>query len=86
MDRETDVLIVGGGPAGVISAYTSAKLGRKVILADAKTYEEIGNKTCGDALDLKAPTFLKDNIGIEMPHGKEVSDIVEYLVIQTERN
>ena len=86
MDRDTDVLIVGGGRAVVISAYTSAKLGRKVILADAKTYEEIGNKTCGDALDLKAPTFLKDNIGIEMPHGKEVSDIVEYLVIQTEKN
>ena len=86
MDKETDVLIVGSGPAGVISAYTAAKLGRSVILADAKTHEEIGNKTCGDALDLKAPTYLKDNIGIEMPHGKEVSDIVEYLVIQTEKN
>jgi geranylgeranyl reductase family protein len=86
MDIETDVLIVGGGPAGVIAAYTSAKLGMKTILADAKTYEEIGNKTCGDALDLKAPTYLKEKIGIEMPNGKEVSDIVEYLVIQTEKN
>ena len=86
MDKETDVLIIGGGPAGVVAAYTAAKLGRKVILTDAKTHEEIGNKTCGDALDLKAPTFLKEKIGIEMPHGKEVSDIVEYLVIQTEKN
>ena len=86
MDRETDVLIVGSGPAGVISAYTAAKMGRSVLLADAKTYEEIGNKTCGDAVDLKAPTFLKDNIGIELPHGDEVSDIVEYLVIQTQKH
>src|SRR3970282_2235703 len=83
MDRETDVLIVGGGPAGVLSAYTAAKLGKKVIMADAKTLEEIGNKTCGDALDLKVSKCLKDMIGIEMPHGKEVSDIVEFLVIQT---
>ena len=44
---ETDVLVIGGGPAGVLSALTSAKNGKKVILIDAKIYEEIGNKTCG---------------------------------------
>ena len=82
---ECDVLVVGGGPAGVISAYTAAKSGLHVILADAKPLNEIGNKTCGDALDLKAPVLLKDKLGLELPHDKEVSDIVEKMVIKTEK-
>ncbi|MFV2014538.1 MAG: FAD-dependent oxidoreductase, partial [Candidatus Heimdallarchaeota archaeon] len=32
---ECDVLVVGGGPAGVLASYTAAKLGKHVILADA---------------------------------------------------
>ena len=82
---ECDVLVVGGGPAGVISAYTAAKSGLHVILDDAKPLNEIGNKTCGDALDLKAPVLLKDKLGLELPHDKEVSDIVEKMVIKTEK-
>lgn len=84
MTKECDVLVVGGGPAGVISAYTAAKMGRHVILTDAKPMDQIGNKTCGDALDLRAPTLIKEKLGLELPHGDEVSDIIEKLVIQTE--
>ncbi len=80
---ETEVLVVGGGPAGVISALTAAKLGRKVILIDAKPYEEIGNKVCGDALNLAPATFLEENLGIEKPHGEEVADYVEHLIFKT---
>ncbi len=77
---DTDVLVVGGGPAGVIASYTVAKAGYKVMLADAKPHDQIGNKTCGDALDLKAPQFVKDQVGLELPHGDEVADLVKYLI------
>ncbi|MFX1517178.1 MAG: NAD(P)/FAD-dependent oxidoreductase [Promethearchaeota archaeon] len=80
---ETEVLVVGGGPAGVISALTAAKMGRKVILIDAKPKEEIGNKVCGDALNLAPATFLEEKLGLEKPHGEEVADNVENLIFMT---
>lgn len=80
---ETEVLVVGGGPAGTISALTAAKLGRKVILIDAKLYEEIGNKVCGDALNLAPATFLEEKLGLEKPHGDEVAETVEHLIFKT---
>ncbi|MHA2365797.1 MAG: NAD(P)/FAD-dependent oxidoreductase [Candidatus Hodarchaeales archaeon] len=86
MSLECDVLIVGGGPAGVIAAYTAAKANKSVYLTDTKIYEQIGNKTCGDALDLRAPTFIKEKTGIDLPHGAEVSEIIDTLVLQTEKN
>lgn len=85
MSYDVDVLVVGGGPAGVIAAYTAAKAGNTVFLTDAKTHEEIGNKTCGDALDMKALNFLKKYLGLEPPTGDEYSDVVTELVIQTEK-
>ncbi|MFX0208203.1 MAG: NAD(P)/FAD-dependent oxidoreductase [Candidatus Hodarchaeota archaeon] len=80
---ETEVLVVGGGPAGVISALTAAKMGRKVILVDAKPKEEIGNKVCGDALNLAPATFLEEKLGLEKPHGNEVAEEVEHLIFMT---
>lgn len=80
---ETDVLVIGGGPAGVLSALTSAKNGKKVLLIDAKIYKEIGHKTCGDALNLEPATFLEEKLGIEKPHGDEVADFVECLIFKT---
>ncbi|MHA2347711.1 MAG: FAD-dependent oxidoreductase [Candidatus Hodarchaeales archaeon] len=83
-DSESEILIIGGGPAGVLSALTAAKLGRKVVLVDAKSHDEIGNKTCGDAINLGPLKLLKKELGVNMPSGKEVADIVEQLVFQTE--
>ena len=80
---ETEVLVVGGGPAGVISALTAAKMGRKVILVDAKPKEEIGKKVCGDALNLAPATFLEEKLGLEKPHGDEVAENVEHLIFMT---
>ncbi|MFW9856122.1 MAG: NAD(P)/FAD-dependent oxidoreductase [Candidatus Thorarchaeota archaeon] len=82
---ETEILVVGGGPAGVISAITGAKAGRQVTLIDAKTHDEIGNKVCGDALDLGPVKFLEEKLGIEKPHGEEVADTVERLIFRTPR-
>lgn len=80
---ETQILVVGGGPAGVISALTAAKAGMQVTLIDAKTHEEIGNKVCGDALDLGPVKFLEEKLGIEKPHGSEVADTVDQLIFRT---
>jgi electron-transferring-flavoprotein dehydrogenase len=80
---ETDVLVIGGGPAGVLSALTSAKNGNKVMLIDSKTYEEIGNKTCGDAIDLGPLTFIEEKLGLEKPHDDEVAENVERLIFKT---
>ncbi len=82
---ETEILVVGGGPAGVLSALTAAKFGRKVILIDAKSHSEIGNKTCGDAINLGPLKKLEKELGIEKPHGEEVADDVKELVFQTEK-
>ncbi|MHA2224039.1 MAG: NAD(P)/FAD-dependent oxidoreductase [Candidatus Hodarchaeales archaeon] len=82
---DTDVLVVGGGPGGVISALTAARSDKKVILCDLKSYDEIGNKTCGDALQLTPLTFLEEKLGIKKPYGDEIADNVERLVFKTPR-
>ena len=80
---EYDAIVVGGGPAGVSLAYTLSKLGKSVILLDKKKQDQIGNKTCGDALDGKSPTILNEAFGLEMPHGDEVSDVLNTMAIVT---
>lgn len=79
-----DVIVVGGGPAGVACAYTVAKLGKKAIILDKKKHEEIGNKTCGDALDMESPQILHDALGLEMPKGDEISDHVNKMTVKTD--
>jgi len=78
-----DVIIVGGGPAGVSSAYTLAKLGKKVLLLDKKSHDRIGDKSCGDALDRTSPEILFEKFGLPLPHGDEISDEVKYMTIAT---
>ena len=80
---ETEILVVGGGPAGVISAITAVKQGRKVILVDSKSYQEIGNKVCGDALNLEPIKFLEKNLGITSPMENEVADSVERAIFKS---
>ncbi|MHA1912555.1 MAG: NAD(P)/FAD-dependent oxidoreductase [Candidatus Kariarchaeaceae archaeon] len=49
-ELKTDVVIVGGGPAGVSAALILGKNKINVILLDRKSKDQIGNKHCGDAL------------------------------------
>jgi len=79
------VLVIGGGPGGVISGLTSAKLGCKVVLIDAKPYSEIGHKTCGDAITLGPLNLLEKELHIEKPFGEEVADEVRQLKIKTQK-
>ncbi|MHA1971483.1 MAG: NAD(P)/FAD-dependent oxidoreductase [Candidatus Hodarchaeales archaeon] len=80
---ESEILVVGAGPSGVIAALTAAKMGRKVILIDNKSHEQIGNKVCGDALNLAPVTFIEEKLGLEKPHDEEVADTVERLIFQS---
>ncbi|MFW9995353.1 MAG: NAD(P)/FAD-dependent oxidoreductase [Candidatus Odinarchaeota archaeon] len=79
----TDILIVGGGPAGVLAAITAARMDKKVILIDSKSRSQIGNKTCGDAIPLSTITYLEEELGIEKPSGGEIADHVLSLQFKT---
>lgn len=78
-----EVIIVGGGPAGVSCAFTLAKMGKKVVILDKKKQDQIGNKTCGDALDLESPMILHEALGLELPKGDEISDKVSKMTVKT---
>lgn len=86
MTKSTDVLIIGGGPAGIISAITASKMGQKVILCDSKEKSMIGKKTCGDALELSKIKFVTDQLSKEiMPQGEEIDDEVLRMVFKTKK-
>ena len=71
-----DVIVAGAGTGGATTAYTLAKRGHSVLLIDRKEHDNIGNKTCGDALGSHHIEELRELVGIpELPKG-----IVEYVV------
>jgi len=71
-----DVIIAGAGTGGATTAYTLAKRGHSVLFIDRKERDNIGNKTCGDALGSHHIHQLRELVGIpELPKG-----IVEYEV------
>ena len=56
--RETDVLIIGGGPAGSAAGYWLAKAGKRVTIIEKKTFPR--DKTCGDGLTPRAVKQIVD--------------------------
>jgi geranylgeranyl reductase family protein len=58
---ETDVLVVGAGPAGSATAAWAARAGRDVVLADAAVFPR--DKACGDGLTPRAIAEL-DLLGL----------------------
>jgi digeranylgeranylglycerophospholipid reductase len=71
-----DVIIAGAGTGGATTAYALAKRGHSVLLIDRKERDNIGKKTCGDALGSHHIHELRELVGIpEIPRG-----IVEYEV------
>jgi len=58
---ETDVLVVGAGPAGSAAAAWAARAGADVVLADAAVFPR--DKTCGDGLTPRAIAEL-DQLGL----------------------
>ncbi|MEQ4500290.1 geranylgeranyl reductase family protein [Nocardioides kribbensis] len=59
---ETDVLVVGAGPAGSAAAAWAARAGLDVLLTDAATFPR--DKTCGDGLTPRAVGELQ-RLGLE---------------------
>ncbi len=58
---ETDVLVVGAGPAGAAAAAWAARAGHDVVLADAAVFPR--DKACGDGLTPRAIAEL-DHLGL----------------------
>ncbi|MGJ9412081.1 geranylgeranyl reductase family protein [Aeromicrobium sp. CF4.19] len=61
LPTDTDVLVVGAGPAGAAAAAWAARMGSDVVLADAATFPR--DKTCGDGLTPRAIAEL-DLLGL----------------------
>lgn len=54
----TEVLVIGGGPAGAAAGFWLAKLGHDVIIVERKKFPR--EKTCGDGLTPRAVKQLDD--------------------------
>ncbi len=68
MAERYDVVVAGAGSAGATAAYFLARGGLKVALLDMKPREGVGDKVCGDAIDVRH----FDRVGIPHPRGPEV--------------
>jgi len=56
--RDTEVLVIGGGPAGASAGYWLSQLGHDVTIIEKKTFPR--EKTCGDGLTPRAVKQLHD--------------------------
>jgi geranylgeranyl reductase family protein len=59
---EAEIVVVGGGPAGAIAAFTLASAGHDVVIIDRQTFPR--DKACGDGLTSSAVSFLRE-LGLE---------------------
>ena len=75
--KRFDVIVVGAGTAGCMTAKNAAKAGLKVCLIDRKKKEEIGEKVCGDAIG----KHHFDNLGLAYPKGDELKSRIESVKI-----
>lgn len=74
MIKEFDVVVVGGGVAGLFSAFNIAKAGFSTAIVEAKNAEDIGEKVCGDAI---GEHHFKE-VGLEPPRlGVDATSVIE---------
>jgi len=62
-NKKYDIIVVGGGHAGIEAAWISAKLGKKVCLV-SQTVENIGQMSCNPAIGGLAKSHLVKEIDI----------------------
>ncbi|MCF2136415.1 MAG: NAD(P)/FAD-dependent oxidoreductase [Candidatus Thorarchaeota archaeon] len=70
--KRVDVLVVGAGSAGCVTARRCAELGLKTLILEKKPQDLIGRKVCGD--EISKSHF--DDTGINYPANGEVSSVV----------
>ncbi|NHJ13110.1 MAG: geranylgeranyl reductase family protein [Candidatus Thorarchaeota archaeon] len=70
--KKPDVVVVGAGSAGSVTARRCAEMGLKTLLLDKKSREQVGQKVCGD--EISKSHF--EATGIDIPSGKEVSSVI----------
>jgi geranylgeranyl reductase family protein len=66
--KRFDVIVVGAGTAGCLTAKTAAEAGLEVGLIDRKAKEKIGEKICGDAIG----KHHFDTLGLKYPSEDEL--------------
>ncbi|MBS7623425.1 NAD(P)/FAD-dependent oxidoreductase, partial [Candidatus Bathyarchaeota archaeon] len=71
--EEFDLLVVGAGTAGCVSAATASKRGLETCIIDCKSEVEIGEKVCGDAIG----SHHFKRLGIHPPRGEELDSMIE---------
>ena len=64
MAVDSEVLVIGAGPAGAAAAHTLARAGVDVVLADRRPFPR--DKVCGDAL-IPDALHAHDDIGLRGP-------------------
>ena len=72
---ETDVLVVGGGPAGTAAAVAAARLGADVLLIER--YNHLGGLSTGDRfgfVTFGAPFWAARCTGISLKYASHVGD------------
>ncbi len=74
-----DVLIVGAGTAGCLTAKTASEKGLKVCIVERKKRADIGVKICGDAMGEHHLTYL----GLGKPQGGELEKRIEGVQIMS---
>lgn len=73
MRERFDVVVVGGGVSGLFFSRKIGEKGFTVALIEMKSFNEIGEKVCGDAID--KVYFRK--LGLREPRQDEVENIVK---------
>ncbi len=71
--KQFDVVVVGAGTGGCLTAKTLANAGLTVCMIDRKQKKDIGDKVCGDAIG----KHHFDNIGLAHPSGAELDQVIE---------
>jgi len=71
--KNFDVIVVGAGTAGSMTAKTAANAGLSVCLLDSKARPDIGEKVCGDAVG----KHHFDRLGLPYPKGEELGTRIE---------